>query len=184
MGWNYIPKLQRCNHWMSKFISQFTGLCDYLSMLRLKASHIGKWGPDMFLFQTRPPGSQKWSQLLTHEGLSKFQSIYGTLDKTEIYLNSGLYWGGWWIDGYWCQTTNWTNVDLFHQWGHLVFTVSRIRSKMYQNICKTQMNKPGISTALVCTFSVITCKWMSLYKYLNGLLRKCGISSASAMEML
>ena len=113
-----------------------------------------------------------------------FQSIYGTLDKTEIYLNSGLYWGGWWIDAYWCQTINWTNVDLFHQWGHLVFNLSRIRSKIYQNICKTQMNRPGISTALVCTFSVITCKLMSLNKYIDGLLRECGISSASAMEML
>ena len=116
--------------------------------------------------------------------LSKFQSIYGTLDKTEIYLNSGLYWGGWWIDAYWCQTTNWTNVDLFHQWGHLVFTLSRIRCKIYQNICKTQMHRQGISTALVCNFSVITCIWTSLYKYLDGLLRECGISSASAMEML
>ena len=55
---------------------------------------------------------------------------------------------------------------------------------MYLNICKTQMSRPGIFLAMVCTFIAITCKWMSLYKCLDGLLQAFGISSDSAMEML
>ena len=55
---------------------------------------------------------------------------------------------------------------------------------IYLNICKTHMSRPGIFLAMVCTLSAITCKWMSLYKCLDGLLQAFGISSASAMEML